>query len=326
MDEYELTVCTVSFHSRPYLELNWKLTRNLNPNTKFTWIIVENTPFDSNDFLESYLPEFHVFKGYKLDPTKARMHSYHHGIALNKAIRLAKTRYVLVLDPDFYILRKNWIVEIIEYMKTKNLAFFGAPWNPKWFTKYRYFPCVHCMFIDLENVKLDTLDFRPGQNDYALKYHSSVLSKIIKRIRNRIISNLYQRRIIIKAQDAGYDVYHRYFRLKKFRNEVVFPVFKISIEPILNLNNFLNKFLPDRYSFVPKRPGYYSRFGFRELGYTDVEKYGWEEFIWKNKPFGFHLRMFFQRFQQKVFDAENEMTDINRVIFNLAGLKTSSKI
>ena len=211
-------------------------------------------------------------------------------------------------------------------MKTKNLAFFGAPWNPNWFTKYRYFPCVHCMFIDLENVKLDTLDFRPGQNDYALRHHSSVLSKIIKRIRNRIISNLYQRRIIAIAQDTGYNVYHRYFRLKKFRKELVIPVYKISFEPPLNLNQFLNKILPDRFSFVPKRPGYYSRFGFRELGYADVEKYGWEEFIWKNEPFGFHLRRFFQRFQQSIFDVEDELINLKRVISNLTGLKTFSKI
>ena len=58
MDEFELTICTVSYHSKPHLELNWKLTKNLNPNAKLNWNIVENTPYDSNNYLESYLQDF----------------------------------------------------------------------------------------------------------------------------------------------------------------------------------------------------------------------------------------------------------------------------
>ncbi len=324
MDESELTLCSSTYFDKKFLELNWKLTKALNPDMRYLWNVIDNNPPGSEEYMTLSLPGLHVYKGNYFDTTRKRADSYHHGNALNKAIRLVKTRFALIIDPDFYILRKNWIIEIIEYMKTENLAIFGAPWNPKWFTKYRYFPCVHCMFIDLKNAKLDTLDFRPGQNDYALKHDSSVLSKIIKRIRNRIINDLYLRRIIIKAQDTGYDVYHRYFGMRGFKSEIVIPVYKNIIGR--SLNHFLNTILPDRFSFIPKRLGSYSRFGFRELGYTDVEKYGWEEFIWKNEPFGFHLRRFFRRHQQSAFEAEDEIINLNRMVFNLAGLETSFKI
>ena len=46
-------------------------------------------------------------------------------------------------------------------MARRQLGVFGAPWHPRWIYKHRYFPCVHCMFVDRERVPLDWLDFRP---------------------------------------------------------------------------------------------------------------------------------------------------------------------
>ena len=46
-------------------------------------------------------------------------------------------------------------------MDEKNLSLYGTPWHPKWFTKFRYFPCSHCLFVNLTLIDLNLLDFRP---------------------------------------------------------------------------------------------------------------------------------------------------------------------
>jgi hypothetical protein len=55
-------------------------------------------------------------------------------------------------------------------------------------------------------------------------------------------------------------------------------------------NLFLEKFLPERLSFIPKKKNYFSEFGFRELGYYDIAGLGLEEYLWNGRPFGFHFR------------------------------------
>jgi hypothetical protein len=58
------------------------------------------------------------------------------------------------------------------------------------------------------------------------------------------------------------------------------------------VNRLLEFFLPDRFCFIPKRKGYFSTEGFKDRGYIDVQSIDtwWEELLWKNEPFGFHLR------------------------------------
>lgn len=96
--------------------------------------------------------------------------SYHHAAALNRFLREdhVSTRYLLILDPDFYILQESWVAAVLSYMDEKGLSFFGAPWHPKWFTKYRYFPCAHCMFIDRDRIDVKTLDFTPDLVERSL--------------------------------------------------------------------------------------------------------------------------------------------------------------
>ena len=69
--------------------------------------------------------------------------SLNHGICLNRIIPIIKTRFVLFIDPDFFVLKKNWIEQLIIFMKKEKISILGVPWHPKWFIKYRFFPCSH---------------------------------------------------------------------------------------------------------------------------------------------------------------------------------------
>lgn len=252
---------------------------------------------------------------------------------MNKAVRLVNTRFVLVLDPDFYIVSEEWAARVINYMLEKDLAFLGAPWHPKWYYKLRYFPCGHCLFIDLARISKDELDFTPGQEinaqdslppfQLSTMLNGSSWDSMPPRVITALkaVSGFNARQAIGKSQDTGYNVYCRYGLDGKFGLECFIPVYRPEVDYQASprwANQLLDKFLPDRWSYTPKRQGYYVRQGFREMGFVDVARYGWEEFIWQKKPFGFHLRGMVNR----QHDAEKQLADLTSALTNLTGLQT----
>jgi hypothetical protein len=58
----------------------------------------------------------------------------------------------------------------------------------------------------------------------------------------------------------------------------------------------IDRMLPDKWSFVPQRAGYYRRRGFDRLGLPSFQNAGMEEFLWRGRPFGAHLRGMAKRF------------------------------
>lgn len=157
----ELTVCSVSYHSAPYLNLNYALIDKFFPGQDFEWVVLQNTPtsekFDNEDFIilegvPQVTDDLPGFIGYA---------SVHHGRGLNKLIasHTFNTRYVAFLDPDFY-LTVNF-GKIIDHMKKNSLAVFGAPYMPSIRKRKHNFPVAFCMFIDREQVDLSSLDFCP---------------------------------------------------------------------------------------------------------------------------------------------------------------------
>ena len=58
--------------------------------------------------------------------------SYQHSGALNHFLSSQKitTRYLLIIDPDFYIVAPDWLRDIPHEMVKHGWAFFGAPWHP----------------------------------------------------------------------------------------------------------------------------------------------------------------------------------------------------
>ena len=89
---------------------------------------------------------------------------------MNRTLPHIATRFALFCDPDFFIVRENWIHAVIQHMTEHGIGILGVPWHPRWTHKVRYFPCVHCMFVDLEVTPVETLDFTPdidGMPGYA---------------------------------------------------------------------------------------------------------------------------------------------------------------
>ena len=276
----ELTICSV-YHSREskrLLELNYNLVRTLNPDADIRWVVANNTP---DGFSEKLDPKkFIIVKG--ADEISGLLPwmwgSYRHSRALKNTLPHIATRYALILDIDFYILVPSWMNIIPQHMQEAKLAFFGVPWNPSYQRKWRYFPSPHTLFIDLNRVPRDQLDFEPVFPDML---HPTLGLRIKERAKFFLPDSLRRRLELGTYSDTGYPIYKRFSGIT--RHECPQPVFR-------KTPTIIDQMLPDRLSFIPKRPGYFTPIGFREQGFPDCVSEGWEEFMWRDRPYGFHIR------------------------------------
>ena len=340
MCELMLTICSVSFHSKPFLDLNWHLTTRLNPGDSFTWLVVENSWESCEGRLDDSDNRFHVVRGVEHEKRDKYTASYHHGAGLNKGLLHVESRFALFLDPDFYIVRKQWIRDVIAYMLAKDLSFFGVPWHPKWFTKVRHFPCPHCLFVDLDKVSGEGLDFVPELRE-GLKQQThlpAIEGRTITRVRQAVrlvarnvhvrmpflkdlhLPTLEERRSIGSSLDTGYRIYRQYCQDSQLRHKCAIPVFRPDSDfvgpkhALSRLNRMVERLLPDRLCFIPKQSTYYTPVSFQDLGYFDMRPEQWEEFMWQGIPFGFHLRSYPYRNKR---DKAIELLALERAIRNL---------
>lgn len=295
----ELTICSVYYSSsdKELLELNWELVRKLNPVQNWTWLVADNSPPSLEEKIDAR--KFEVVPGARQDevPAFARpwmRGSYHHTMGIQRSIPFIRTRFALFLDSDFYIVRPEWVDEIVSHMKKNGLAFFGVPWHPRHIKKYRYFPAVHSLFVDLEKADKNYLNFIP---QYEELLTPSLRTKFVRKAKQASFRCMSpDRRSIGTSHDSGYDIFRTFHAKPGIRFECPKPVFK----PERDLREYpaarskiggaFERFLPDRFCFVPKHKGYYSEVGFAERGFFDAAGQGWEEFVWKDSPFGFHMR------------------------------------
>ena len=278
-----LTILSVSFHSAQYLRRNRELTELLNASrdrASWEWIVVDNTPQNNPERLSDG-EGFEILEGVAMpNLTGHGKGSYHHAMALHKGLLRVKGRFLLVLDPDFYITKKNWMDMALSHMAKHGLAFFGAPWHPR-HNKYRYFPCVHCLFIDLEKIPLETLDFtpdldvqkeipldpfpqRPSERQHVRTRILSLLSKILRFFLGQTYEKMMKSVRVGYSRDTGYRIYERFSHNKHFPFEVVTPVDKSS-----RVSTIFSALLPDKYSALPKKIGYSTKKGVIESPQID---------------------------------------------------------
>ena len=223
----DLTICTVSYNSADWISLNLRLMNALNPDTNYHWTIVENSPRDSAKRISTPMaPNMSIIEGAEFEPDRYAAPSYHHGSGLNIGIQDVHTRYLLVLDPDFFIIQKGWITSVLQYMMKNQIYILGAPWHPSRYKKWRYFPCAHCTFYDLKHINKDSLDFRPDYDAHPRldKKYKGLQKKFLKLIDPLKLAN---RRRIGHSADTGYRIYTTYNK-NNARHECFAPVFSPS--------------------------------------------------------------------------------------------------
>lgn len=327
----QLTICSVyhSDMSKRLLEMNEELIRRLNPDVSWVRFVVNNSPQGSLHISDPAIKEFPG-----TTPPPPGFEGNHYGAALNSLTPHIRTRFALILDYDFFILRPHWIREVLQYMQERNLGMLGASYRPKYWVKFRHFPVQFCLFVDREKIgeEFTSWDFRP-QNSSEKIHHMNV-SEIKKRAYKarypnpswvrRLWENIKKRRYIGTSEDMCYDIYRRYYG----KNLVRYECFGSTAE----LNDFLSHYyvhprwypllywlerlIPERWSFVPRGKDYVTFQRFKDVGLYDAFGTGMEEWWWQRKPFAFHLRGFKERHLKslgKVFDPEENVKIIREI-------------
>ena len=92
--------------------------------------------------------------------------SLDHGVMLNLMMKdlYGSFDYVLVMDPDCFLVGKNGLQEHVKRMGSNGIAISGTPYGmqaPKSF--FRDFPTVFALLIDCALVDIRALDFRPSK-------------------------------------------------------------------------------------------------------------------------------------------------------------------
>lgn len=273
----KLTLVSVKYGSNDWLLANIKLSQALNPNQPYEWLVVNND--DDATFTEQ-ARAVRVLPGVKKTPSTDRG-SYHHAAAIMSALPEVKTRFLLLLDHDFFVIRANWMLEILTHMQVKKLAFFGSTWHPKWSYQYRYFPSVHFMLIDLDQIPLEKLDFLPdiggGWWDNLISYKKLPIPKFMR-----------QSLQVGQFRDTGFRV-RQAFGDAKF--ECLIPHYDPELATLEPLQRLMTRVLPDQFNLIPQRTSSYTTKSFLQGMSEYAYEQQWEEFFWQTQPFGFHLRM-----------------------------------
>ncbi len=295
----ELTIFSV-YHSektRKFIEWNYENLKRHYPDASFVWMVTDNSPDSLKEKLDG--ERFTIFPKVVI-PKNAPEWMYPslwHTLALNQMAPYLKTRFALFLDADFLMLYPNWLEAVLKHMKENDLGIFGAPYHPRDFKKPRYFPSIPCMFLDSEKVDVKNIDYRPQYPSVLAAmdgkpYKNNRFKKLWSRVGSAIFGERFR---IDSSRDSGSAIYNRYVN-GGVKYETLIPVFKSSRDFMgpawanSRWNIFLEKFLPERLCFFPKKKAYFTERGFKEMGYFDVVGHGLEEYLWNGRPFGVHFR------------------------------------
>lgn len=336
----QLTLCSVSYKSAAYLDLNWQLTKYLNPTAQYEWVIVENTPPGDGDALVADNGRFKVMPVVEPPAVREKYRaSYQHGAALNALLAATHTRFVVLLDPDLFIIRPNWIDDVIAHMQRYSLTFFGVPYHPRWYRKYHDFPCAQALFVDLDHLPAADMNYLPDlinnptppQVKIWVRYQELCdngeyirgLAYLFRHSRTALAEEYAQRQMVSTSRDVGFFVFQKYSHNPETRSEIVQPVFRWTQQRLtpagvspLQLIPFIEKLWPEGNRYISQRPNYFTSKGFREFGLVDLTTHDWEEFVWQERPFAFHVR----GYRQRPAAPTQAAPDIASILNSLTGL------
>ena len=320
-----------------YVEKNIKLIYLLNKNKNFIIKIVDNQchtgAVQKNWELHDY-PECNVIQGVSQNqslPLNCRG-SYQHGEALTQAVKtnIYNSSSLVIMDPDFYVIKRDWVNDLVDTLN-KGKSFVGAPWHPKWWPKYRRFPCVHFMAINLKIIDHRNLNFIPdvaeraekkllrsakiqnkkkksiphrGKSSKAKLQSLNLIIKISTFILNKcrlavkiVFQNTRGRLFIGSSHDTGHYVYTKYRYIDERAIKLLLPYvnFEKTYGSIVHLKyrigRFFEKLVINRYAYIDSQLKVSDQNFFR-FGLPNLDDYGWEEFFDEEGPYGFHMRRF----------------------------------
>ncbi len=297
----------------------------LNPGADYRLLVVDNAAKAGVARLVAEDPRCRVIAGVEPDglPLEGRG-SYHHAAALNLALPQVGSRFLLVLDPDFFVIRPGWIADCLHHMRAGGLMFFGAPWNYVSFRKWRYFPCVHFLMIDLDQADRRRIDFTPAIVEDR-RWLNSPAANWLKTHAPLV----HARSLLESRRDTGWRLRRDFGARGRRRSDVVQPVIDLDAELIhpkylrTPRARSVEPRLPRRWSFFPAPGSYVDPSEAPFFQQPAMRALAPESFAWRGAPFAFHMRrnMRDKTKGRTAADMEREQAEVARVLRQVAAGK-----
>ncbi len=317
----DLTIISVSFNSANFLALNNRLTEHLNPGRRFHWIVVENSPPTAGDrAIQAEDPRFYVITGVPVSPPELSNFGYGsmaHAKALNIAISYVKTDCYVLLDPDCYMVKLDWVGFLRKKLTVDGCGFYGTPYHPERLSNfnpfgqtYMYFPAAVCMAVNkklLEDGHLFYMDYSPQVDGefYLISYQQMIHSlgwepglPIKRRFKNLVravrrhglavlthkcrLSPKYYR--FDKRKDIGFRI-HRHYK-SRVKVETTSVRYTRSLPAGFAIWKWL---VPQWFTGYPKNPAHWTS---ERMEYIPGHLEGqgrWEQFFTNGEAFAFHI-------------------------------------
>jgi hypothetical protein len=293
-----LSIVSGAFPDACFLRRNVELTRRLNPTCESRWLVVDNTPEAGLRLPDAAGVE--ILPGVVRPPVR-NPGSLHHALAMEKALRQVRTRFVLFLDHDFYVIRPEWIATVLAYVREREIGMFGSVWHPRWFYQYRDFPSVHFLLVDLGRVPAAELDLKPA-----------IGGDRWWRIINRGRGWPAFLRDTLKAQrcrDTGWRLHRRFRHDPAVRAETLLPHYAPPRDARYRWERRLDAVLPSSWRKYPADRGSFTDASFLESRWPEAYRQGWEEFFWQGAPFGVHLRRFGRSMRNATLERDDALVE-----------------
>lgn len=274
----DVTIISVAFDNAPFLARNAAFVEHFNHGALPRWLVVDNSAETAS---RPQVPEWmEVVPGVAAADGRDRG-SLHHALGLEEGLKRVRTRHVLLMDADFYVIRDRWLAALSEHVRARGLALFGSAWHPSWSYQYRYFPSVHFMWIDGQRVPFESVDLKP-------RIAGDRWWRIIND--DRLPVPFRETLKATRIRDTGWALYRRFADDRGVARECLVPHYVPDRGRRYRLESNLCALLPESLCLYPKDESFYTAETFLKETLPQGHDAGWEEFFWRGQPFGFHLR------------------------------------
>jgi len=278
--------------------LNHYSVQRFNPDSEHKTVLVNNTSGNV-----SGLDGVDIVPGINVDliaPLLIKPVSDEVGLVLMMGLRAVDTRYICVLDPDFFVICPFWIEAMKTHMEATDVGIITAPPFPLHSNK-RNTVTNSFIFIDTERFPKALINFLPSKRD--VRWNS--VGKIIASMKGHMLYHYFRKNVFL---DCGDQIEMR----SETKIEYLIALYNHKRSPY---HTWFERIIPERFRLINTNVPYLP---FSKL---DTNKEIW---LWNGIPFGIHCRKYFQKSVTKGYTAP--INSLRQIISNfLRGYKLAIK-
>jgi hypothetical protein len=176
-----IDIYVVSYNHEDFICRNISLIRRQNPDTEINWYI------GVTGCMESFLsirddPLIKIISDIRFAKDNQHMRCMLHLLST-----YGRSRYKLMLDPDFYLIQDNWVSQCIAEMEAGDFGCIATQWHPLW-RKQRWGLAPHFLLYDSTRITIKRKDVFPTRSFRAIYSVDSGVKYMLLKVLESLLS------------------------------------------------------------------------------------------------------------------------------------------